>query len=78
MVTIFFFPQNSGIFWKATVAVCADVGTFLQELSLFLVDYKCSPEWLQQLQEKDAVKEEQNREVCVKLQFFNILENLER
>lgn len=52
--------RNSDMFWKPSLAVCADVGSFLQELSLFLVDYKCSSEWLQQLQDRDAKKEEQH------------------
>lgn len=52
--------RNSGMFWKPVLAVCADVGSFLQELSLFLVDYKCSPDWLQQLRARDTAKEELN------------------
>ena len=59
------------MFWKPSVAICADVGSFLQELALFLVDYKCSPDWLQNLKERDAEKEKLNREVC--LSFFNLL-----
>lgn len=53
------------MFWKPSLAVCADVGSFLQELSLFLVDYKCSSEWLQQLQDRDLKKEEQHRKVTL-------------
>jgi acetolactate synthase-like protein len=52
--------RNSNMFWKPTLAVCADVGSFLQELSLCLVDYKCSPDWLQQLRDRDIAKEELN------------------
>jgi len=52
--------RNSDMFWKPALAVCADVGSFLQELSLTLVDYKCSPDWLQQLRDRDMAKEELN------------------
>jgi hypothetical protein len=51
------------MFWRPTLAVCADVGFFLQELSLLLVDYKCSPDWLQQLRDRDTAKEELNHTV---------------
>jgi hypothetical protein len=53
------------MFWKPSLAVCADVGSFLQELFMFLVDYKCSPDWLQQLQDRDAAKEKQNQKVML-------------
>ncbi|XP_069694654.1 2-hydroxyacyl-CoA lyase 2-like isoform X1 [Periplaneta americana] len=52
--------KNSDMFWKPELAVCADVGSFLQELSLYLMDFKCSPDWIQQLRDRDEVKEEQN------------------
>ena len=51
------------MFWKPALAVCADVGSFLQEVSLSLVDYKCSPDWLQQLRDRDIAKEELNHAV---------------
>ncbi|XP_021926638.1 acetolactate synthase-like protein [Zootermopsis nevadensis] len=57
--------RNSDMFWKPSLAVCGDVGSFLQELSMFLVDYKCSPDWLQQLQERDAAREKQNHEMSL-------------
>lgn len=57
--------RNSDMFWKPALAVCADVGSFLQELSHFLVDFKCSPDWLQQLQDRDRAKEELNQTMSV-------------
>jgi hypothetical protein len=60
------------MFWKPSLAVCADVGSFLQELSMFLVDYKCSPDWLEQLQDRDAAKEYQNHKVT-HFHMFDVL-----
>ena len=42
------------------MALQADVGSFLLQLSQGLSGYSCDPEWPQQLRERDEEKEKQN------------------
>nr|CAD7423186.1 unnamed protein product [Timema monikensis] len=50
--------MNSDIFWKPSVAIQGDVGSFIQELSLNLTGYKCNDDWLEKLKETERLKEE--------------------
>ncbi|XP_060772213.1 2-hydroxyacyl-CoA lyase 2 [Neoarius graeffei] len=54
--------KNSDLFWKPTVAVQGDVGSFLLQLSKGLVGHRCSKEWLQCLKDRDKTKEKANRD----------------
>ncbi|KAL4224666.1 hypothetical protein ACF0H5_015363 [Mactra antiquata] len=56
--------KNSDMFWKPTVAIQGDVGSFLMELSKGLQGFKCDPEWLSMLKSKDADKEKANSDKC--------------
>nr|CAH0102816.1 unnamed protein product [Daphnia galeata] len=49
--------RNSDMFWKPTVAVQADVGTFLVELSEAADGMKWDPDWAATLQKRDKEKE---------------------
>ena len=53
--------QNSDMFWKPTVAIQADVASFIIDLSKGLRGYKCDQEWIQKLLNKDIDKESINR-----------------
>ena len=53
--------QNSDMFWKPTVAIQADVASFIVELSKGLKGYKCDKGWIDSLRNKDKEKEEANR-----------------
>ena len=48
------------MFWKPTVAVQADVGTFITQLQTSLSGYKCDPEWPAMLKQRDDEKESSN------------------
>ena len=54
-------PQNSGVFWSPTLAVQADVGTFLTKLASSLPGYRCDRNWLQTLNDRDTEVEEKNK-----------------
>ncbi|MCI4389781.1 hypothetical protein PGIGA_G00103000 [Pangasianodon gigas] len=54
--------KNSDLFWKPTVAIQGDVGSFLLQLSKGLVGHKCPEEWIQCLKERDKTKEKANRD----------------
>ncbi|KAG7316250.1 hypothetical protein KOW79_019791 [Hemibagrus wyckioides] len=54
--------KNSDLFWKPTVAVRGDVGSFLLQLSKGLVGHRCPEEWVQSLKERDNAKEKANRD----------------
>ena len=49
------------MFWKPTVAIQADVASFIVELSQGLKGYKCDRDWIDSLKNKDKEKEESNR-----------------
>ncbi|KAI9556700.1 hypothetical protein GHT06_016491 [Daphnia sinensis] len=49
--------KNSDMFWKPAVAVQADVGTFLVELSEAADGLRWDPEWVATLQKRDKEKE---------------------
>ena len=49
------------MFWKPTVAIQADVASFILELSRGLKGYNCDKDWIDSLKKKDAEKEEANR-----------------
>ena len=55
--------KNSDFFWTPTIALEADPGNFLHELSRELKNkYVCDAEWLAKLKNRDAEKESSNRE----------------
>lgn len=56
--------KNSGIFWKPSLAIQGDVGTALVSISQGLKGYKCDPEWIKTLREKDNVKEDANSKMA--------------
>ena len=51
------------MFWKPTIALECDVGSFLLELSKTADDLEWDPEWITILQKRDKEKEEANRKV---------------
>ncbi|XP_048726939.2 2-hydroxyacyl-CoA lyase 2-like isoform X2 [Ostrea edulis] len=53
--------KNSDMFWKPTVAIEGDVASFIVEISQKLQGYKCDPDWIQKLKDKDDDKEKANR-----------------
>ncbi|XP_034023883.1 2-hydroxyacyl-CoA lyase 2 isoform X2 [Thalassophryne amazonica] len=53
--------KNSDMFWKPTVAVQGDAGSFLVRLSKGLKGHRCQEEWLQSLKAGDISKENANR-----------------
>uniref|UniRef100_A0A671R3L4 2-hydroxyacyl-CoA lyase 2 n=1 Tax=Sinocyclocheilus anshuiensis TaxID=1608454 RepID=A0A671R3L4_9TELE len=53
--------KNSDMFWKPTVAIQGDAGSFLLRLSKALKGHKCPEEWPRSLKEGDAIKEKANR-----------------
>ncbi|KAJ1081541.1 hypothetical protein NDU88_001721 [Pleurodeles waltl] len=53
--------KNSDMFWKPTIAIQGDVGTFLTKLLKGLKNYSCPPEWIEGLKEGDIKKEQANR-----------------
>uniref|UniRef100_A0A8C2E585 2-hydroxyacyl-CoA lyase 2 n=1 Tax=Cyprinus carpio TaxID=7962 RepID=A0A8C2E585_CYPCA len=53
--------KNSDMFWKPTVAIQGDAGSFLVRLSKALKGHRCPEEWPRSLKEGDAVKEKANR-----------------
>ncbi|CAL4141839.1 unnamed protein product [Meganyctiphanes norvegica] len=56
--------KNSDMFWKPTVAVQGDVGTFIRDLSANLTGYTCDPDWLNTLRERDEQKEVANMKMA--------------
>ena len=51
------------MFWKPTVPVLGDVGTFMKDLSSSVHNYSCDKEWISTLRQRDQVKEEANLKV---------------
>ena len=49
------------MFWKPTIAVEGDVASFIVQISQGLHGYKCDPDWIQKLKDKDEEKEKANR-----------------
>ena len=49
------------MFWKPTLAVRADAGSFITELSQRIGKLEYDSEWLPQLKKNDSDKEEANR-----------------
>ncbi|XP_053384559.1 2-hydroxyacyl-CoA lyase 2-like [Mercenaria mercenaria] len=56
--------KNTDMFWKPTVAIQGDVGSFIVKLAQGMQGYKCDTEWLDMLRNKDIDKEKANREKC--------------
>ncbi|MBN3300460.1 ILVBL protein, partial [Amia calva] len=54
--------KNSDMFWKPTVAIQGDAGSFLLCLSEGLKGYRCPQDWPQSLKEGDITKEKANRD----------------
>lgn len=52
--------KNSDMFWKPTIAVEGDVASFIVQISQGLKGYKCDPDWIQALKDKDQTKEKAN------------------
>lgn len=53
--------KNSDLFWKPTVAIQGDVGSFLVRLSKGLKGHHCPEEWPQSLKAGELTKENANR-----------------
>lgn len=51
------------MFWKPTLAVQADAGTFITQLSQRIGKLVYDEDWLSNLKQKDNNKEEANRSV---------------
>lgn len=56
--------KNADMFWKPTVAVLGDVGTFVRDVASRLIGYKCDPEWVATLRERDEAKEATNEKMA--------------
>lgn len=49
------------MFWKPTLAVQADFGSFLLELTnLLQKEYVCDKQWIAKLRMRDEIKEQKN------------------
>ncbi|ROT78401.1 hypothetical protein C7M84_002879 [Penaeus vannamei] len=55
--------RNADMFWKPTVPVLGDVGTFMRDLAAGLTGYNCDPEWISTLRERDEAKEITNKKM---------------
>lgn len=53
--------KNSDMFWKPTLAIQGDAATLISQLSENLRGYKCDPEWMATLQQRDIDKENANK-----------------
>uniref|UniRef100_A0A8C2C7K4 2-hydroxyacyl-CoA lyase 2 n=1 Tax=Cyprinus carpio TaxID=7962 RepID=A0A8C2C7K4_CYPCA len=53
--------KNSDMFWKPTVAIQGDAGSFLLRLSTALKGHRCPEEWPRSLKEGEAIKEKTER-----------------
>ncbi|XP_055369786.1 2-hydroxyacyl-CoA lyase 2 [Betta splendens] len=53
--------KNSDMFWKPTIAIQGDAGTFFLRLSKGLKGHRCPEEWPQSLKAADVTKERANR-----------------
>ena len=53
--------QNAGIFWTPEKALLGDVATFVCSVDAGLRGYKCDPDWIESLRQKDDKKEAANR-----------------
>uniref|UniRef100_A0A3Q3G952 2-hydroxyacyl-CoA lyase 2 n=1 Tax=Labrus bergylta TaxID=56723 RepID=A0A3Q3G952_9LABR len=53
--------KNSDMFWKPTIAIQGDAGSFLMQLSKGLKGHRCPEEWPQSLKAGDVTKENTNR-----------------
>ncbi|XP_033108878.1 acetolactate synthase-like protein [Anneissia japonica] len=70
--------KNTDAFWKPSLAVQADVGSFLVSLQKGLKKFKCDEEWVKSLKSKDEEKEEANRKKATEAvnKFLNPLQVL--
>ncbi|XP_017163552.1 2-hydroxyacyl-CoA lyase 2 isoform X2 [Poecilia reticulata] len=53
--------KNSDMFWKPTIAIQGDAGSFIVRLSKGLKGHRCPEEWSQSLKAGDSTKEDANR-----------------
>ncbi|CAH2319875.1 acetolactate synthase [Pelobates cultripes] len=53
--------KNSDMFWKPTVAIQGDAGSFIVNLSEGLKGYTCPSDWTEQLKSGDVTKEKANK-----------------
>ncbi|KAG7162141.1 Acetolactate synthase-like protein-like [Homarus americanus] len=76
--------KNADMFWKPTVAVLGDVGTFMRDLAAGLTGHQCDVEWISSLRERDEGKEVINKKMAEEIpemhlnpmKVFNELEEL--
>ena len=54
------------MFWKPTVAIQGDVGSFVVSLARSLRGYKCDPDWPASLKVRDQAKEDSNKSVSLR------------
>ncbi|GAB1610559.1 acetolactate synthase-like protein [Argonauta hians] len=52
--------KNSDMFWKPTVAIEGDAATFVTRLATSLQGFKCDPDWISTLRQRDDLKEKAN------------------
>jgi acetolactate synthase-like protein len=57
--------KNSDVFWKPTEALLGDVASAVIDIANGLQGYKCDPEWIQDLRQRDDKKELANRSMAV-------------
>uniref|UniRef100_A0A8C9SZ60 2-hydroxyacyl-CoA lyase 2 n=1 Tax=Scleropages formosus TaxID=113540 RepID=A0A8C9SZ60_SCLFO len=74
--------KNTDMFWKPTIAIQGDAGSFLLRLSKGLAGHRCPEDWLQSLKEGDITKERANRAKAVEkteqhLNPLNVLHHVE-
>ncbi|XP_067655613.1 2-hydroxyacyl-CoA lyase 2-like [Haliotis asinina] len=53
--------KNSDMFWKPTLAVQGDIGSFMVDVAAGMKGYKCDPDWVKTLRDRDEEKEIANR-----------------
>ncbi len=53
--------QNTDVFWKPTLKILGDPGSFIVALQSGLTGYQCDPEWGKLLKERDDEKEAANK-----------------
>ena len=60
-----FLGKNSDIYWKPTLAINADPAKLVVDLAEGIKGYRGSDDWINELREKDNVKEDINLYVFV-------------
>lgn len=64
--------KNSDIYWKPTLAINADPAKLVVDLAEGIKGYRGSDDWINELREKDNVKEDINLYYVLLLSLFQI------